>query len=337
MCVPSFVHERINIHHTMNKLKYNLEFVEFALAFLVNQVYNPVQISASGKRTDKETSEMRKFTKYLALALAVMLCLGALAGCTGGKDPVEPTQPADNGGNDPVVSTVKTVEAGKLHMSTNAAFPPYEMLADDGSFEGIDVEVAAAIAKKLGLELVVDDMGFDAALTAVQTGKSDIAMAGITVTDERKEVMDFSDSYATGIQVVIVKEGSPIETVDDLANAQMIGCQKATTGYIYCSDTPENGGYGEDHVTAYETGALAVMALVNGQIDAVVIDNEPAKSYVAANEGLKILDTEFAVEDYAIAVGKGNSELLDAVNKAMAELKADGTFQSIVDNYIKAE
>lgn len=277
---------------------------------------------------------MKKFTKMMALALAVVLCLGALAGCTGGKDPVDPTAPASNGGD---AATVKTVEAGKLHMSTNAAFPPYEMTTDDGGFEGIDVEVAAAIAKKLGLELVVDDMGFDAALTAVQTGKSDIAMAGITVTDERKEVMDFSDSYATGIQVVIVKEGSPIETVDDLANAQMIGCQKATTGYIYCSDTPENGGYGEDHVTAYETGALAVMALVNGQIDAVVIDNEPAKSYVAANEGLKILDAEFAVEDYAIAVGKGNTQLLDAVNKAMAELKADGTFQSIVDNYIKAE
>lgn len=277
---------------------------------------------------------MKKFTKMMALALVVVLCLGALAGCTGGKDPVDPTAPASNGGD---AATVKTVEAGKLHMSTNAAFPPYEMTTDDGGFEGIDVEVAAAIAKKLGLELVVDDMGFDAALTAVQTGKSDIAMAGITVTDERKEVMDFSDSYATGIQVVIVKEGSPIETVDDLANAQMIGCQKATTGYIYCSDTPENGGYGEDHVTAYETGALAVMALVNGQIDAVVIDNEPAKSYVVANEGLKILDTEFAVEDYAIAVGKGNTQLLDAVNKAMAELKADGTFQSIVDNYIKAE
>lgn len=277
---------------------------------------------------------MKKFTKMMALALAVVLCLGALAGCTGGKDPVDPTAPASNGGD---AATVKTVETGKLHMSTNAAFPPYEMTTDDGGFEGIDVEVAAAIAKKLGLELVVDDMGFDAALTAVQTGKSDIAMAGITVTDERKEVMDFSDSYATGIQVVIVKEGSPIETVDDLANAQMIGCQKATTGYIYCSDTPENGGYGEDHVTAYETGALAVMALVNGQIDAVVIDNEPAKSYVAANEGLKILDAEFAVEDYAIAVGKGNTQLLDAVNKAMAELKADGTFQSIVDNYIKAE
>ena len=180
-------------------------------------------------------------------------------------------------------------------------------------------------------------MGFDAALPAVQTGKSDIAMAGITVTDERKEVMDFSDSYATGIQVVIVKEGSPIETVDDLANAEMIGCQETTTGYIYCSATPEDGGYGEEHVTAYETGAVAVMALVNGQVDAVVIDNEPAKAYVAQNPGLKILDTEFAVEDYAIAVGKDNSDLLNAINTAMAELIEEGVFQNIVDKYITAD
>jgi polar amino acid transport system substrate-binding protein len=230
-----------------------------------------------------------------------------------------------------------TVEEGKLHMSTNAEFPPYEMTTDAGGFEGIDVEVAQAIAEKLGLELVVDDMGFDAALTAVQTGQSDIAMAGITVTDDRKEVMDFSDSYATGIQVVIVKEDSPIQSVDDLANADMIGCQKATTGYIYCSDTPENGGYGEDHVTAFDNGALAVMALVNGQVDAVVIDNEPAKSFVAANPGLKILDTEFSVEDYAIGFAKGNTALLDAVNAAMAELKAEGTFQAIVDKYITAD
>ena len=265
---------------------------------------------------------MKNMKKVLALVLALVMAL-ALTAC-GSKD---------KGGD----AAFTTVESGKLHMSTNAAFPPYEMIADDGSFEGIDVEVAAAIAEKLGLELVVDDMGFDAALTAVQTGKSDIAMAGITVTDARKEVMDFSDSYATGIQVIIVKEDSPIQTVDDLANAEMIGCQKATTGYIYCSDTVENGGYGEDHVTAYDTGALAVMALVNGQIDAVVIDSEPAKAFVAANEGLKILDTEFSVEDYAIAVGKGNSALLDAINNAMAELKADGTFQSIVDKYIPAE
>jgi polar amino acid transport system substrate-binding protein len=162
-------------------------------------------------------------------------------------------------------------------------------------------------------------------------------MAGITVTDDRLEVMEFSDSYATGIQSIIVKEDSPIETVDDLENASMIGCQKATTGYIYCSDTPENGGYGEDHVTAYDNGALAVMALVNDQVDAVVIDNAPAKEFVAANDGLKILDTEFAVEDYAIGFAKGNTALLDAVNEAMAELKAEGTLQAIVDKYITAD
>ena len=287
---------------------------------------------------------MKNMKKVLALVLALAMAL-ALAACSNkdngantGDNGNAGSEVTDNGSeNNGGDAAFTTVESGKLHMSTNAAFPPYEMIAGDGSFEGIDVEVAAAIAEKLGLELVVDDMGFDAALTAVQTGKSDIAMAGITVTDDRKDGMDFSDSYATGIQVVIVKEDSPIQTVDDLTNAEMIGCQKATTGYIYCSDTVENGGYGEDHVTAYDTGALAVMALVNGQIDAVVIDSEPAKAFVAANEGLKILDTEFSVEDYAIAVGKGNSALLDAINNAMAELKADGTFQSIVDKYIPAE
>ena len=288
---------------------------------------------------------MKKFMTLL-LALAMVLSLAACGGGdkpagdagdsapAGTSDPADSSAPADSGTDAPAFTTV---EEGKLHMSTNAAFPPYEMTTDAGGFEGIDVEVAQAIAGNLGLELVVDDMGFDAALTAVQTGQSDIAMAGITVTEDRQQVMDFSDSYATGIQVVIVKEDSPIATLDDLSNAQMIGCQKATTGYIYCSDTPENGGYGEDHVTAYETGALAVMALVNGQVDAVVIDNEPAKSFVASNDGLKILDTEFAVEDYAIGFAKGNTALLEAVNAAMAELKADGTFQGIVDKYITAE
>ena len=257
--------------------------------------------------------------KILALVLALVLVL-SFAACASKND-----------------AGFTTVEEGKLHMSTNAAFPPYEMITDDGAFEGIDVEVATAIAEKLGLELVVDDMDFDSALLAAQNGQSDMVMAGVTVTDERLEVMDFSDSYATGVQVVIVKEDSPIQTVDDLANADMIGTQVATTGYIYCSDTPENGGYGEDHVTAYESGALAVQALVNGQVDAVVIDNEPAKAFVEQNEGLKILDTEFAVEDYAIGVQKGNTALLDAINNALAELIEDGTVQSIVDKYITAE
>ena len=292
--------------------------------------------------------------KILALTMAVVMSL-SLAACGGGNGGAASSKSdASSSGNQGAASSAQgsdssiaspaegygdftTVEPGKLHMSTNAAFPPYEMTTDAGGFEGIDVEVAAAICDKLGLELVVDDMSFDAALTAAQTGQSDIAMAGITVTSERLEVMDFSDSYATGVQVVIVKEGSPIQTIDDLANASMIGTQKATTGYIYCSDTPENGGYGEDHVTAYDTGALAVMALVNDQVDCVVIDNEPAKAFVAANEGLVILDTEFAVEDYAIGVAKGNTDLLNAINTAMAELIDEGIFQQIVDKYITAE
>ena len=289
---------------------------------------------------------MKHMKKLALLGLTAVMSLSLLAGCGGTTGNAETpdageTTPATES-QAPADETTPageftTVEAGKLHMSTNAAFPPYEMIKDDGTFEGIDVEVAAAIAEELGLELVVDDMGFDAALLAAQNGQSDMVMAGVTVTEERQAVMDFSESYATGVQVVIVKEDSPIQTVDDLATAEMIGTQVATTGYIYCSDTPENGGYGEDHVTAYESGALAVQALINGKVDAVVIDNAPAQEFVAANEGLKILDTEFAVEDYAIGVKKGNTALLDAINGALNKLIEDGTVQSIVDKYIAAE
>ena len=224
---------------------------------------------------------------------------------------------------------LSTVEPGKLIMSTNAAFPPYEMTTDSGEFEGIDIETAQAIADKLGLELQIDDMDFDAALLSVQQGKADIVMAGVTVTDERKAVMDFSDSYATGIQSVIVPEGSDIASVDDLAGKK-IGTQRGTTGYIYCSDD-----FGDENVVAYDNGLTAVQALNNGQVDAVVIDNAPAKEFVAANPGLKVLDTSYAEEDYAIGMAKG-SALEDAVNKALEELKADGTLQAIVDKYINA-
>ena len=278
---------------------------------------------------------MKQMKKVLCLALGLAMSLSLLAACSGGSSASpSPSAPAPSA-SAPAESGLTSVEAGKLHMSTNAAFPPYEMVKDDGTFEGIDVEVAGAIAEKLGLELVVDDMGFDAALLAAQNGQSDIVMAGVSVTPDRQEVMDFSDSYATGIQVVIVKEGSDV-TMDNLGE-KMIGCQKATTGYLYASDTPENGGYGEDHVIAYETGALAVEALKNGQVDCVIIDNEPAKAYVAANEGLTILETPWVEEDYAIGMKKGNTALLEAVNAAMTELKADGTFQAIVDRYITAD
>ena len=226
---------------------------------------------------------------------------------------------------------LSTVEPGKLIMSTNAAFPPYEMTTDSGEFEGIDIETAQAIADKLGLELQIDDMDFDAALLAVQQGKSDMVMAGVTVTDERQNVMDFTDSYATGIQSIIVKEDSDIASVDDLAGKK-IGTQRGTTGYLYCSDD-----FGDENVVAYDNGLTAVQMLNNGQVDCVVIDNAPAKEFVAANPGLKLLDTAYVEENYAIGVGKGNNELKDAINTALEELKADGTLQAIVDKYITAE
>ena len=280
--------------------------------------------------------------KVFALALTVLMVMSMFAGC-GSSNAAKTTTAAteapattaeataaETTAAATAASELKTVEAGKLIMSTNAAFPPYEMVADDGSFEGIDVEVAGAIAGKLGLELVVDDMDFDAALLAVQQNKSDIVMAGVTVTEDRQLVMNFSDSYATGVQVVIVKEGSDV-TLDNLGE-KMIGTQRGTTGYIYTSDD-----YGDDHVTAYDNGASAVQALINGQVDCVVIDSAPAEAFVAANAGLTILDTEYVTENYAIGVNKDNTALLDAINQVLAELIADGTVQSIVDKYISAE
>ena len=284
--------------------------------------------------------------KILALAMAAAMSL-SLAACGGGNGaasskpaasnpPAASSTPSGSTGGGTQGSGFTTVEPGKLHMSTNAEFPPYEMLDDSGNPIGIDVEVAAAIAEKLGLELVVDNMGFDAALLAVQNGQSDIAMAGITVTEDRLAKMDFTDSYATGVQVVIVKEGSDV-TMDNLGD-YMIGTQLGTTGYIYASDTPENGGYGEDHVIGFETGAVAVQALVSGQVDAVIIDNLPAQQYVKANaaNNLTLLEGTWVEEDYAIALQKGNVSLMEAVNGALNELKADGTFQNIVDKYITA-
>ena len=259
--------------------------------------------------------------KLLAAVLTVAMVL-AFTACGGGET-------NENG--------LSTVEAGKLHVATNAAFPPYEMTDDSGGFEGIDIEVAEKIAEKLGLEVVIDDMDFPSVFTAVQGGKADIAMAGLTVTPDREKNVDFTDSYATGIQVVIVPEDSDIKTIADLADDKMIGTQEGTTGYIYCSADPKDDGFGEDHVIAYTNGATAIQALLAGKVNAVVIDSQPAKEYVAANDGLKILETEFVSEDYAIGVSKDNPELLEAVNNALKELIEDGTVQEILDKYIKAE
>ena len=280
---------------------------------------------------------MKKISRRSFLAAAgLSVAALALTAC-GGSSASTASSVASSAASSEAASTsaaageLTTVEAGKLTMATNAAFPPYEMTTDAGEFEGIDIETAQAIADKLGLELQIDDMDFDAALLSVQQGKADIVMAGVTVTDERKAVMDFSDSYATGIQSIIVPEGSDITSPDDLAGKK-IGTQRGTTGYIYCTDD-----FGEDSVVAYDNGLTAVQALNNGQVDAVVIDNAPAKEYVAANPGLKVLETSYAEEDYAIGMNKDNTALVEAVNAALEELKADGTLQSIVDKYITAD
>ena len=278
---------------------------------------------------------MKKITRRSFLAAAGLTAAALALTACGGSSSSTASSTASSAASSEAASSsaaaeLTTVEVGKLTMATNATFPPYEMTTDTGAFEGIDVDTAQAIAEKLGLELQIDDMEFDAALLSVQQGKADIVMAGVTVTDERKAVMDFSDSYATGIQSIIVPEGSDIATPDDLAGKK-IGTQRGTTGYIYCSDD-----FGDENVVAYDSGLTAVQALNNGQVDAVVIDNAPAQEYVAANPGLVVLDTSYAEEDYAIGMAKG-SALEDAINAALEELKADGTLQSIVDKYITAE
>ena len=224
-----------------------------------------------------------------------------------------------------------------LSMATNAEFPPYEYVEGE-DVVGIDVDIAQAIADKLGMELKVDNMNFDSIIPAITSGKDAIGVAGMTVTDERKKNVDFTDSYATGVQVVIVREDSKITYVKDLTTKgadNTIGVQLGTTGDIYCTSDIQDKGFGK--VQQFNKGADAVQALVSGKIDCVVIDNQPAKEFVKANKGLKILDTEYVTEDYAIAVAKDNTELKDKINGALNELKADGTIQKILDKYIKAK
>ena len=296
--------------------------------------------------------------KLISMLLALGMCFALLTACgsngsngaaangdksaASGSASASASAAASGDKADGDAAELTTLTEGVLTMATNAQFPPYEMVADgdgvDGTgFEGIDVELAAALADKLGLKLQIDDMDFDAALTAVQQGKCDVVLGGLTYTEKRDEVMDFSTPYSQGVQVIIVKEDSAVQSADDLANVDMIGTQRGTTGYIYCSDTTDNGGFGEDHVAAYDSGAAAVQALMNGQVDAVVIDQAPAEAYVAANEGLRIVDTPYVTEDYCVAMAEGNTAMQDAINNALAELTADGTVQQILDTYINAD
>ena len=244
-------------------------------------------------------------------------------------DAQEPAEDAEASGSE-ASGEFTTVTEGVLTMGTNATFPPYEFY-DGDVIVGIDAEIAQLLAEKLGLTLEIQDMDFTAIVTSVQAGKIDIGLAGMTVTEERLENVNFTDSYATGVQVIIVKEGSEIASVDDL-EGKLIGVQEGTTGHSYCSDD-----YGEENVVAYANGATAVQNLVSGSVDCVVIDQQPAISFVEANEGLKILDTEYVIEDYAAAISKDNEGLMNALNAALKELIADGFIQEILDKYMKAE
>ena len=227
-------------------------------------------------------------------------------------------------------------ENGTLTMCTNAAFPPYEFYDEDGNPTGIDVEIAKAIGAKLGYDVEIVDIEFAQCIPGVQSGKYDFAAAGMTVTEERKEMVQFTDTYATGIQVIIVPEDAAYESIDDIIEANgtvKIGVQMATTGDLYSTWDYEDEGKGT--VDRYATGAAAVQALLAGKVDCVVIDNEPAKNFVAQNPTLKILETAYAVEDYAMAFAK-DSPIFEEFNAALAELIADGTVQGIIETYIPA-
>ncbi len=269
-----------------------------------------------------------KNTKWIVLLLVLTL---ALAACGGGSQTPATEAAATEAGATEATETATQPEASGdnvLVMATNAAFPPYEFYEGD-KIVGIDADVAAAIAEKLGMTLRIDDMEFNAIIPAIASGKADVGLAGMSVTEDRLVTVDFSEPYAKGIQAIVVKEGSPIAAIEDL-EGKKIGVQLSTTGDIYVT-----GDYGEESVQRFNKGSDAILALTQDKVDAVVIDNEPAKAYVAANEGLVVLETKYAEEDYAIAFAKGNTELKEKVDTALKELIEDGTLQSIVDKYIK--
>lgn len=278
--------------------------------------------------------------KVLSIMLCAAMTAAVLAGCGAKEETAAPAEteaaeetaeeaaPAEEETEAPA-EAAEASEGGVLVMGTNAEFPPYEYY-EGQEIVGIDAEMAAAVAEKLGMELQIEDMAFDSLIAALSSGKVDMVAAGMTVTEERLASVNFSDTYATGVQVIIVAEDSDIAGEADL-NGKTVGVQLGTTGDIFADDI--EGAT----VERYNKGMEAVQALSQGKIDAVIIDNEPAKVFVSEVEGLKILEEAFVTEDYAVAIAKDNEELLEKVNTALAELKEDGTLQAIVDKYITAE
>lgn len=266
--------------------------------------------------------------KVFALILAVLMLTAVLAGCAGTK--VDPTAPTATD------AATKDEAAKVITVATNAYFPPYEFYDDNGEITGIDMEIMKLICDKLGYEMKIEDMEFDSIIASVQSGKSQVGAAGMTVTEDRLKEVNFTDTYTKAKQVIIVAEGSEIKSADDL-NGKKIGVQLGTTGDIYVSGDVEDGVYPDASVEQYQNGVMAVQALKQGKVDAVVIDVEPAKVFVSQNDGLVILDAEYIEEEYAFALAKTDTDLLERINGALAEIKANGELQAIVDKYITAE
>ena len=283
--------------------------------------------------------------KVLAITMAALMA-ASLTACGGGaKETTAAATTAEEKAEDTTAAeskdetsaeaaeteAAKEAAGGKLVMATNAEFPPYEY-HDGDAIVGIDAEIAKAIADELGMELEIEDIAFDSIIPEIVSGKADLGLAGMTVTEDRMQSVDFSDTYAKASQKIIVTEDSEIASPDDLKGV-IVGVQLGTTGDIYVSDLEADG----TTVERYSKGFEAVQALSQGKIDAVVIDGEPAKTFVAETEGLKILEESFTDEEYAIAVKKGNTELLEKINGALKTLKDNGTLDEIVAKYIKAE
>ncbi len=287
--------------------------------------------------------------KFLALFLAGVLAMSLLTAC-GGKDAaqtdsenneVEDTaqpeadaaQPETDEAQDGTEDTAgsEAIADGVLTVGTNAEFPPFEYVGDDGQPDGFDVALIKAIGEKLGVQVEVENMEFDSLVASIGN-KIDVAIAGMTVTEERKNSVDFSDAYYDALQYVIVPEGSEIATFDDLAG-KTIGVQLGTTGDFIASDDVDGAS-----VSQYNKAVDAVNDLINGRVDCVIIDKNPALVFEEKFAGqVKALDGaqfNFEVENYAIALPKGDTALAEQINTALQEIKADGTFDKLVEEYI---
>ena len=269
--------------------------------------------------------------QILALSMAALMA-AALTACS--SKPAETAAPETTQAQTAEAAPEtegETAEAagGTLVMATNAEFPPYEYY-EDGDIVGIDVEIAKAIAAKLGMELQIEDMAFDAIIPAVTSGKADFGAAGMTVTEERQRSVEFTDTYANSNQVAIMKEDSDITGSDALAG-KIIGVQLGTTGDALATEIKDAT------VERYNKGLEAVQSLTQGKIDAVVIDQATAEAFVKKTEGIKILEEKMSEEEYAIAIKKGNMELVEKMNEAIKELKEEGKIDEIVAKYMDAE